>query len=229
MLNEDKEYLLSLGAIFLEENIFYIPNFFDEDLLVAIKKEIDEEKEWQFTEKENGRNFTDMFVIKNPETNKKMQDIYEKFSQWPSFGKNFENVENFDMQDVKWVKKRGTGAIPMMGPHWDGDPGVKYVDPKMMGTMRVPNRVKWATVIYLNDNFEGGELNYLHLGITFKPIAGALIGHKGDEPKYRHSVNEIVGDRYNLIFNFSYGDVNEPEEGEEALDFKGKANSDLLS
>lgn len=226
MLQEDKDYLLSIGAIFLEENIFYIPNFLTDDILKQIQKEIIEEKYWFFIEEENGREFTDMFIIKDKDTNIKMQEIYTKFSQWPSFGKNYENVKDFQMQDVKWVKKRGDSGIPMMGPHWDGDPGPKYMDPKMMGTMRIPNRVKWASVIYLNDDFEGGELNYLHLGITFKPIAGALICHKGDDPKYRHSVNHIVGERYNLIFNFMYGDVNQPEEGEQAFDFQGKTYSD---
>lgn len=224
MLKEDKDYVLSLGAIFLEENIFYIPNFFNEELLARIKKEIDEEKDWAFTEKENGRLFTDMFVIKDSKTIEDIDTQYKKFSAWPSFAK----YDNFTMQDVKWVKKRGTSSIPMMGPHWDGDPGPKYMDPKMMGTMRIPNRVKWASVVYLNDDFEGGELNYLHLGIQFKPMAGAIICHQGDDPKYRHSVNHIVGERYNLIFNFMYGDVNKPEEGEEAFDFQGKMNSDEL-
>jgi len=228
MLQEDKEYVLSLGAIFLEENIFYVPNFLSPEILSEIKKEIDAEKDWEFTEKENGRNFTNMFVIKNPETVQKMQECYEKFAQWPSFGKNFENVERFEMQDVKWLKRRGTSNIAMMDTHWDGDPGPKYMDPKAMGTMRVPNRVKWASVIYLNDDYEGGELEYINLDIRYKPTAGALICHQGDDPKYKHRVKHIVGERYNLIFNFMYGDVNQPEEGEEALDFKGKTNSDLL-
>ena len=37
-----KEYLLNLGAVFLEENIFYIENFFSENLLKDIQKEIDD-------------------------------------------------------------------------------------------------------------------------------------------------------------------------------------------
>ena len=226
MLKEDRDYVLSLGAIFLEENIFYIPNFLSDEIISIIEKEIAQETEWSFDD--FGRDFTDMFKIKDVETIKEMQKKYESFSQWPSFGKNHENVKNFEMQDVKWVKRRGTDSIPMMGIHWDGDPGVKYMDPKMMGTMRVPNRVKWGGVLYLNDNFDGGEINYVDLGITFKPIKGALIWHKGDDPKYRHSVNHIVGQRYNLIFNFIYGDINEPEEGEESLDFKGQASSDNL-
>ena len=51
MLQEDKEYVLSLGAIFLEENIFYVPNFLSPEILSELKKEIDAEKDWEFTEK----------------------------------------------------------------------------------------------------------------------------------------------------------------------------------
>ena len=55
MLQKDKEVALKLGAIFLEENIFYIPNFFSKELLKKIKKEIDAEKKWEYYE--NGNTF----------------------------------------------------------------------------------------------------------------------------------------------------------------------------
>ena len=124
-----------------------------------------------------------------------------------------------------WIKRRGShdGAVPSMAAHWDGDPSPKYVG-KGNGQMLIPNTVKWASVIYLNDDFEGGELNYEEIGIKFKPMAGALIFHKGDDAKYRHSVDSIVGMRYNLILNYMYGEVNKPEDGEIVFDFEAQKN-----
>jgi hypothetical protein len=225
MNKEDKDYVLSLGAIFLEENIFYIPNFLNENLVAKLLKETKEQTDWVYYER--GRKFPDMIAVQDEETVKEMEEIYKKFSEWPSFGKNYENVKNFEMHDVKWIRKRGDGCIGMgMDAHWDGDPSEKYMDPKEDGTMKIPNRVKWGSVIYLNDDFEGGEINYIDFGISFKPKPGALICHKGDDPKYRHSVTNMTGIRYNLIFNFMYGDVNKPEPGQVALDFNGKHSSD---
>lgn len=225
MNKEDKDYVLSLGAIFLEENIFYIPNFFNDNLVANIMEEVKKQDDWVYYE--HGRRFPDIMVLKNKESIKEMEELYSKFSQWPSFGENYKDVKDFEMHDVKWVRKRGTGCVGMaMDAHWDGDPSEKYMDPKEDGTMRVPNRVKWGSVIYLNDDFEGGEINYIDLGIKFRPQTGSLICHQGDDPKYRHSVTDIYGLRYNMIFNFMYGDVNQPEFGEKALDFKGKRSSD---
>ncbi|MFM8292147.1 MAG: hypothetical protein ACKOC4_10670, partial [Planctomycetia bacterium] len=84
MLQEDKDYLLSLGAIFLEENIFYIPNFFSKDLILKIEEEINKEIDWTFVDE--GRSFIDSFIIKNSETIEEIDKIYNIFAQWPSFG-----------------------------------------------------------------------------------------------------------------------------------------------
>jgi hypothetical protein len=208
----DKDYVLSLGAKFLDDGIFYIENFFPKEILDRINKEIEAEKEWVF--EENGNTFVDMFFIKDKSLCDDIDAIYDKFSMWPSI-MNGSKVDHWLRHDVKWIKKRGHGTIGnKMDPHWDGDPSPKYVG-KGNGEMQIPNRVKWGGVVYINDNFEGGEINYLELGIKFKPIAGALIFHVGDDPKYRHSVEPASDLRYNMIFNFMYGEVNKPEDGEE--------------
>lgn len=221
MNKEDKDYVLNLGAIFLEENIFYIPNFFPKDLVSAIREEIDAEVDW--THSENGHFWEDLMCIKNEKSVKQIKEIYDKFSMWPSL-MNGAKVNNWDRQDVPWIKRRGAGTIGNgMRAHWDGDPSPKYVGKGAgAGAMQVPNRVKWGGVVYLNDDFENGELNYVELGMKFKPIAGAILCHKGDEAKYRHSVEPANDKRYNLVFNMMYGDINQPEPGEEVHDFSNE-------
>jgi hypothetical protein len=108
-------------------------------------------------------------------------------------------------------------------PHWDGDPAPKYVG-KGDGQIQVINRVKWGGVIYLNDNYGGGEITYTELGIAYKPVKGDMIMHVGDSAKYRHGTNNADSVRYNLIFNMAYGDENLPEDGEEVYRPKESSN-----
>jgi hypothetical protein len=63
--------------------------------------------------------------------------------------------------------------------------------------------IKWGIVIYLNDEYEGGKIEYPDQGIAFKPKMGSMLIHRGDIP---HQVQVVTsGDRY-YITGFAYGD-----------------------
>jgi hypothetical protein len=54
----------------------------------------------------------------------------------------------------------------------------------------------YGVVIYLNDNFEGGELLYTDSNTKIKPEVGMLICHPGDRV---HKVLDVIsGNRYTL-------------------------------
>ena len=56
--------------------------------------------------------------------------------------------------------------------------------------------IKYGVVLYLNDNFEGGELYYPNLGVMIKPEKGMLVYHSGNED---HEVLKVTsGNRYTL-------------------------------
>lgn len=56
--------------------------------------------------------------------------------------------------------------------------------------------------IYLNDDFDGGEIYYPNLGLIHKPVKGSLICHPGNL-EYTHGVKTVLNkDRYILS---SYG------------------------
>lgn len=60
------------------------------------------------------------------------------------------------------------------------------------------NIIKYGTVLYLNDDFVGGETYYTGAGKEIKPIARSLILHPGNY-LYRHGVREVTsGIRYIL-------------------------------
>lgn len=225
----DKDRLINeYGAKFIEEGIFVISNFFPPDLVAKILEEVNVETKW--VHEENGNRFVNIYVIKNQDIVDQMHSIYNKFMQWPSFGENFSNLNTFksylgevkiEPQIVPWVCRKGPNMPKGPGnegnalePHWDGDPGAKYVG-KGDGQIQVINRVKWGGVIYLNDNYGGGEITYTEIDMRYKPVAGDMIMHVGNSAKYRHGTNNADSVRYNLIFNLAYGDENQPEEGEE--------------
>jgi predicted 2-oxoglutarate/Fe(II)-dependent dioxygenase YbiX len=57
--------------------------------------------------------------------------------------------------------------------------------------------VELAAIIYLNDDYSGGELTFPELQIQFKPKAGSLVVWAGSE---MHGVNEIQeGNRYTIV------------------------------
>jgi hypothetical protein len=56
--------------------------------------------------------------------------------------------------------------------------------------------IQYGVIIYLNDNFEGGELVYPQDNITIKPEMGMLVYHMGNQ---KHLVSKVIsGDRYTL-------------------------------
>lgn len=56
--------------------------------------------------------------------------------------------------------------------------------------------IMFGVVIYLNDDFVGGELIYPKLDISVKPEKGMLVCHEGDEPHFVSKVHS--GERYTL-------------------------------
>ncbi len=56
--------------------------------------------------------------------------------------------------------------------------------------------IKYGVVIYLNEDFEGGELVYPDSDISIRPKKGMLVYHPGSK---KHRVSKVVsGDRYTL-------------------------------
>lgn len=56
------------------------------------------------------------------------------------------------------------------------------------------HRLPWSFVIFLNQNFEGGELVFENN--TYSPKTGDMVYFSGDEP---HKVNNCIGNRYTLV------------------------------
>ena len=56
--------------------------------------------------------------------------------------------------------------------------------------------VLYGSILYWNEDFDGGELTYTQLGIDYKPVAGDLVFHPGTI-EYTHGVKDVTsGVRY---------------------------------
>lgn len=79
----------------------------------------------------------------------------------------------------------GMGVGRGMAVHADNTPG-------LTGNVDTPH----GMVLYINDDYEGGELYYPELRIVMKPAAGDLVIHPGT-PEYAHGVSPVTsGMRY---------------------------------
>ena len=66
---------------------------------------------------------------------------------------------------------------------------------------------KFATILYLNDEYEGGELIFRDHGISLKPKAGSVVSFPGGI-KNIHRISDVTsGTRYNVVGFF---DINNP-------------------
>jgi 2OG-Fe(II) oxygenase superfamily len=58
--------------------------------------------------------------------------------------------------------------------------------------------IKYGIVIYLNDDFDGGRINYVNLNFNYTPKAGSMVIHPANED-YKHFVEKVKsGTRYTL-------------------------------
>lgn len=80
------------------------------------------------------------------------------------------------------IKKYIPGAD--MGPHIDSSDPTDIKHPILSG------------VIYLNDNYEGGEINFPNQNLTIKPEAGSLIVFPSSDPYLHHPQKIISGNKY---------------------------------
>lgn len=69
--------------------------------------------------------------------------------------------------------------------------------------------IKWSCVIYLNDDYEGGEIAFPNKKFIHKPKQLSAIFFPGNDEEYLHHVSLIKSNnRYSLLFLFT-DDIND--------------------
>lgn len=87
--------------------------------------------------------------------------------------------------------------------HKDGTPMVRHYDEEMDYIDNKETFRLCAPLVYLNDNYEEGEIVFGDMGYTYKPKAGTLLIFPASF-MYAHHVNAPKGsNKYILKFNFN--------------------------
>jgi predicted 2-oxoglutarate/Fe(II)-dependent dioxygenase YbiX len=97
-----------------------------------------------------------------------------------------------------------------------------YADPhsdnsELDGTPNAWQDNKFVTIIYLNDNYDGGDLVFDYHGIKISPSTGTVVAFDPGIINV-HSVSKIIaGDRYTMLASWDYASIEYTEEQLEAI------------
>lgn len=179
-----------MNKVYLDENIFYIEDFINKDAISVLKEEIDN---LDSLDKDHEGLYHDVFLLTD-----------RSQSLWNNIVKNLEDL--FDNDDeylhnfphapflIKYVNKESKPSGWAMYPHADN---VDYKD----DSGEYENNVLKGIVIYVTDDYQGGEIVYINKDITFKPKAGYLVCHPGST-EYTHGVKTFTGGNRIIITGF---------------------------
>ena len=104
------------------------------------------------------------------------------------FSKEY-RIDSFDFLPINSISRRiGEG----LGVHTD------EIDPEHPQYNPLEKIITHGFVVYINDDYEGGEIFYPNKNIAIKPKARSLVMHPGNK-EYEHGVKEVFKtNRYSL-------------------------------
>jgi hypothetical protein len=147
--------------------------------------------------------------------------------------------ENGKQSDTCWVYNYPDANNAFKGPinsylyHWNIDPKSReslrisrFSNGEFFGahaddTLATPRTV--SIVYYPNDDYEGGELEFIHFGVTIKPKANQLFVFPSAY-SYEHKINEITSGnpRWTVVTFLYFGSQEETNVRRSGLEFPYK-------
>ena len=164
---------------------------------------------------------------------------YRKWVREDFFDDQEYTRENGKQADTCWIHTNSEannafrGVIDSYCYHWNLDPKsreslriTRYSNGEFFGshsddTYATPRTV--SLVYYPNDDYEGGELEFIHFGVKIKPKAGELFVFPSGY-SYEHKIHEITGGnpRWTVVSFLYFGDETEANSRREGLEFPYK-------
>lgn len=185
----------------LSPDIYEILNFItleEQENILSYCNNLDEDKWWTKDSKDseffNGKTSTEDTVIFN--------DIFEKIKKLFS-----------SFHDIGSLSLHRHLDSHFMWPHVDWDPSNK---------VNVPH-IRYGLILYYNDDYGDGALNYPNLGIVHKPKARSLMIHGGH---ILHGTTRVVGSARYFSTTFVFGTKEKPVELVDSV-FKDVKQSDV--
>ena len=177
-----------MNKVYLSDDIFYIENFIEnkdlEDLSSFIKDSSG------FMPSPNSIHLTKSFL-----QNKNATSFYKKYKEKIYLLLSSEEYTVFPDQALKYSESSHGGWA--FYPHADA-----YDITNTDGNIPI-----WAYVLYLNEDYQGGEIVYTVKNITIKPKAGTILVHSSLED-CTHGVKEILSGERFVIAGFVFNSKN---------------------
>ena len=158
----------------LSDNIFYIKKFLSSENINSFMKKIEElpENKWSILNDQHHKSFHNKFYDHNDHYINNI--IRDKVNSIP-----------FNLSDICVT---GFNRVLRQSPGDHMQAHVDEINDQPNGSIR-----EYAAVVYLNDNYLGGELSYVNLKIQLRPDAGSIVIFKTG-PEYLHEVKTVLGD-----------------------------------
>lgn len=157
------------------DGVYEIEGFLSEEQISIFLFKAEPDIEWNTTHPGN--------TVKNMgnELYIQMEDVYKNIK---TFFTNLESI--IYSRDLRRLTN-----LEFMWPHEDG------------GNPDDLRKIVFGIAIYLNEDFEGGELIYPDLGLSVTPKAGSMVIH---DASLKHQVFPVLsGNRYSIT-TFVFGD-----------------------
>lgn len=211
---------MNMEKVYIDENTWFIDNFLTQEELDWFKPWMDDPKDWYTTMRSPYKNILNKFIGNVNKYDENGDLIFptgdNEFFDLPIFSKEggiwerlhkvlpphyrqHATLQTFKYMTDNEIQENLTEETRMhlRGFNENGTPSMTEhpVDFAMWWHEDTnPNQPTFnmSFSLYLNDDFEGGELVFKDKPITIKPKAGTLVGIP-TIPGYTHKVNKVLG------------------------------------
>lgn len=186
----------------LDQNIFYYKGIISEpDKIIDYFENVDMTKweDWLSTGANNVRHgFSKKVIFDHPDNSAELVSISNIIKQVVSFSL-YHYKENIECKDISGppffdIKKYTDGAD--MGLHADSEDISDKRHPIL------------SAVLYLNDNYVGGEIDFTNQNVKIKPIKGSMVIFPSIPPYYHRPMPVTSGTKYMVPFFFYEKETN---------------------
>ena len=195
--------------------IYFIKNFLDDkeysafmSLISQINQEAWSAPYWEAVKK-RALALYDSEDILSLIASRTVQDPWELFGNYDlyhdkthSFSIDSLGLDIFDSLQYKWKNIFTSKANSLDTYDWDSP---TFIERRYVGNSTPLHRdndlagsLVYATILYINDDFEGGDIVFPECGVSIQPEKGSLCLFAG-ESELLHGVNEVTrGTRYSI-------------------------------
>jgi hypothetical protein len=203
VLENFKKQLTKNGFVFKEitSELLSIENFLLEKDLNTFNEIIESlsQEEWEVEYHSNLKKFCMIKFGRDDVDNLVAEGKFEITQNWKD--KNF-NIKDHEIYRPTYDKINSLVLLSDNTLELSGFATIQRMQPgvelKSHTDQHTDPSIRYATIAYINDDYEGGSLFFEKLGIEIKPKKGTLLFFPGTE-EYEHGVRHVEGEKIRYV------------------------------